>query len=132
MQQQKSINDGSADAVKGNTLLSVIERHSKSQDDARSRRLLLVAPFRGLQHACASFLDTCAGAFSALKSAPSDSLNDFSLEHFFNRVVEFVMTLAILLARLREFATRNNLLIAAIAAILLLGMACGRNFYQPG
>ena len=61
----------------------------------RLRTALLVGP-RGFSNGAAYI----TRAFLAARAINSETLNDLSLEHFFNRVIEFVIALAILLARL--------------------------------
>lgn len=85
----------------GDALLSAV-RAVTADAAAASRRSRAALPLRALALALESPLAWCGALFLRLTRASPEALNDASLEHFFNRAVEFVVGLAVLLAHLRE------------------------------
>ena len=72
-------------------LLSAAARASLNPLKAR-----LVRICTSISLACSSI----SGPLLAIKHVSPDAINDLSLEHFFNRIIEFVVILSVMLARL--------------------------------
>ena len=82
-------------------LLAAIQaEHDAQEVQAASVASPLKARFVAVSGAASKWSAALVTPLLAIKKLPADTINDLSLEHFFNRVIEFIVILAVLLARL--------------------------------
>ena len=90
-------------SMRAQSKMALLQAVANDQRKQVTTWLILEGPARAalvLSQALSKSGSAITRCFLAARHIHADTLNDLSLEHFFNRVIEFVIALAVLLARI--------------------------------